>query len=541
MLTRVLGFLLFLSMVGFAVTSNAHAYMVDRLEGKNRFATAASISQEGWDNSEYVVLSFGYSFPDSLAGTSLAHKLNAPILLTHKDTLTEETKKELYRLGVSKAIILGGKGAVSDKVEAELTGMDINFERIGGKNRFETSALIAKKLGAYDKAVVAYGFNFPDALAIAPYAARNGYPILLTNTTVLPEVTKNALNSVKETIVVGGKGIISDNILSELPKPTRISGYDRFGTAAKIIETLQDDANDAYVSTGYNFADALTGSVLAAKTNGAMLLVRPDKVPEWIDSLLDKKKFSYISLLGSKSVVSDSVGAQMGSENEHSNPNSAMPIHLNQEYSGKNFGSSYPDYYKFTLTQPGIVDLSLANHPEANWYIVLREEGGDHSPIGAFSSEMKASGITSKKLGLKPGNYYIELYALGSSGDYRDIRYNFKVEPAYNQLHELELNNSFEAATPIYFDNTYKGFSDKADFDYYRFDLLEAANVKLTYNDSSNKLSFNLYKEGGNWVSYQKDTTVNLPKGRYYVIVQPSEPSRMNYNEQLSYTIKLYQ
>ncbi|WP_249713502.1 cell wall-binding repeat-containing protein, partial [Bacillus cereus] len=59
-------------------------------------------------------------------------------------------------------------------------------KRISGKNRYDLSKNIAAEMGSYDQAVVVTGVVYTDALAIAPYAAQNGYPILLTKKDSIP-------------------------------------------------------------------------------------------------------------------------------------------------------------------------------------------------------------------------------------------------------------------------------------------------------------------------------------------------------------------
>ena len=46
--------------------------------------------------------------------------------------------------------------------------------------------------------------------------------------------------------------------------------------ATEIIETFTLDDQQALVATGFKFADALTGAVLAAKKNTPLLLVREE-------------------------------------------------------------------------------------------------------------------------------------------------------------------------------------------------------------------------------------------------------------------------
>lgn len=71
--------------------------------------------------------------------------------------------------------------------------MGLSTKRICGKDRYEKDALICIELCNSDKTFIAYGKNFPAALAIAPYAAKNDYPILLSETNNPSEATKRQL------------------------------------------------------------------------------------------------------------------------------------------------------------------------------------------------------------------------------------------------------------------------------------------------------------------------------------------------------------
>jgi len=277
-----------------------------RLSGSTRFETAAAISQEGWLNgADTVVLARGYDFPDALAGTTLAYQLNAPMLLTHDTFLTETTKNEINRLKAKKVILLGSSDAISPAVEGALIGMGLQVSRIGGADRFDTAAQIAVNMPKKgDTAIVAFGYNFPDALTIAPYAAKMGYPIFLTRTNELPEASKNALKNYEHTIVVGSGDVISDDIMKQLNDPARYGGLTRFETNYNIVNSFFTGENGrAYIATGYNFADALTGAVLAAKNDAPLLLTYPTQVPDPIKNAILTKKLHSYNFLGGSEVV----------------------------------------------------------------------------------------------------------------------------------------------------------------------------------------------------------------------------------------------
>lgn len=277
----------------------------DRIAGADRYETAVEISKQGWDASNTIVLARGDHFPDALAGSPLAYHMDAPILLT-KERLPAEVKKEIQRLGAEKAVVLGGTEAVSPFVENQLKGLGLTVQRIGGKDRFVTAANIAAVLnGEPEQAVLANGMDFPDALSIASYAAGKGYPILLTKPIRLPGVTATALEDVDSTIVAGGTSVVSKEVLRALPSTVRYGGSDRYQTSALIAKEL-NPADRAYIATGSDFADALTGSILAAKEKSTFLLVPPDHLDASIAEAAEKFGIRHFTILGGTGAVGPS-------------------------------------------------------------------------------------------------------------------------------------------------------------------------------------------------------------------------------------------
>lgn len=273
----------------------------ERLSGSNRYATAVAVSQEGWETTEYVILARGDNYADALAGAPLAYALNAPILLTESSGLTAVTQAEIQRLRATQVIILGGVSAISQAAEDTLKGMGLTVERITGTNRYATAALIAARVaptGAI-KAVLVSGEDFPDALSVAAYAAREFLPILLTQADSLPAATTQALQNlgVKETILVGGTGVISNTVLAAAPGANRISGSNRYATSIAVAEYFKPGSTRAFIATGLNFADALSGAVLAAK-NGSGILLVGNSVPQGLAQYFADKGITGIVILG---------------------------------------------------------------------------------------------------------------------------------------------------------------------------------------------------------------------------------------------------
>src|SRR5699024_5687189 len=193
---------------------------VSRISGSDRFKTAVEVSQKGWDESDVVVLSRWDEYADALAGVPLAKQHDAPLLLTQTDKFTQATKDEIKRLGAKTVYVLGGEKAVGKKVVAELKDMGVTVERISGSNRTETAALIADEVtgGTSSEAILVNGYNFPDALAVASYAANEGLPILLTQEKKLSKATEKAMYDLDttKTLVVGGTKAVSNDVANKV-------------------------------------------------------------------------------------------------------------------------------------------------------------------------------------------------------------------------------------------------------------------------------------------------------------------------------------
>ncbi|MBS4178100.1 SpoIID/LytB domain-containing protein [Lederbergia citrea] len=298
-----------------------------RLAGVNRFEVAVNVSKEGWSSADTVVLANWEAFGDALAATPLAYQKNAPILLTKPANLQAATKAEIQRLKPTNIIIVGGTISVSAKIEKELTSLGVkNISRIDGKSRYEVAYNISKELNPASKAVVAKGAIFADSLSIASYAARNGYPILLTGPDKLNSAAVKAIKekAIKETIVVGGEISVSRSVYNQLPSPIRIGGNNRYQVSANIIKDLNLNPSKVFIATGNSFGDALTGSVLAAKQNANMVLTPAHQLPGSVKNVLDQKLVNDFLILGGPLSVSENISMNL--------PNLSIKL------SGKGFG-----------------------------------------------------------------------------------------------------------------------------------------------------------------------------------------------------------
>jgi thermitase len=236
------------------------------------------------EEGRFVILASNQSFPDSLAAGALSYKLDAPLLLTYPNSLRQSTIDTLNELQADKVLIMGGPGAVSDSVKTSIEQLGYDVDRLMGNDRFETAAAIndyvAKQNG---KVIITSARNFPDALSVSAFAGSEQIPIVFVERNSIPDSTQKFLNKYKfsKAIVIGGPGVVSDQVLNQLPNGERIGGIDRFETNRKVINYFKpiSDFKGVILATGRNFPDALSGAPVSAKLDYPLVLVDPAKGP----------------------------------------------------------------------------------------------------------------------------------------------------------------------------------------------------------------------------------------------------------------------
>ncbi len=169
---------------------------VVRLWGPSRYATSRAVAEEVLRRTGPggpVFVATGVNFADALAASSLAAAMRAPIVLTRKAELPEESAQALEGLRPSTVVICGGVGAVSTDVEAAVGSPRYGSPTVvrrWGTSRYDTArALVEHGIerglapGGIRGVYLATGTNFPDALAGGGLAAFRGggwNPLMLT-------------------------------------------------------------------------------------------------------------------------------------------------------------------------------------------------------------------------------------------------------------------------------------------------------------------------------------------------------------------------
>ena len=287
----------------------------DRTKGKDRVETAIEISKKYFRHANTVIVVDRKDFPDAMTASVLSKLLKAPILLTDTHKLDPRVAAEIQRLGAKDVIIVGGNKSVSEAVKKELAKFDKDaVERIYGRDRYETSAQVARRVvgitGKLGHAVVASGEVFADALAVAPYASREGYPILLVRANNLPKSVKDAITelAINRVTIAGGYITVNKSLEASLPTVVeRLSGRTRYETAIAIADKKFSGSKETFLANGEHWMDALVIGPVGGISDRPILLTPANNAPKSLKDYIAKSKIEKITAIGGTSMVSDRV------------------------------------------------------------------------------------------------------------------------------------------------------------------------------------------------------------------------------------------
>ncbi len=190
-------------------------FNITRLAGKDRYETNLMILKEAEVVNEEILVCTGWNFADSLAASATG----LPILLVNSNAgkLTDAQIEFLRDPYGNDFTIIGGTSAVSQSIEDALWEFG-EVTRLNGKNRYETSVLVAERFFNEDfdmqtpeTVFLANGGNFPDGLCGGPLAHAYGAPLLL----VYPREEAAAAGYVKANGIAGGAVMGGTAVVSE--------------------------------------------------------------------------------------------------------------------------------------------------------------------------------------------------------------------------------------------------------------------------------------------------------------------------------------
>ncbi|MFT5222012.1 MAG: hypothetical protein ACI867_000309 [Glaciecola sp.] len=212
-------------------------YDVVRLSGTDRFKTARAIAEQVASlypaSAATVLVARGFgtdtnptaAWADSVTGGGYAASARRPVVLSASHELSAEARDFLG--GRELAVLLGGPGALSEKVLAEAGAVAASSRRVAGTARDLTAVTIVTELwqrpvGEFRMIIIdgfgvdGWAFGLPAAGLSADFSA----PLLPVAPDALPAGTAAALRSCFSkrvaTIIVGTSSVISNDVLASV-------------------------------------------------------------------------------------------------------------------------------------------------------------------------------------------------------------------------------------------------------------------------------------------------------------------------------------
>jgi hypothetical protein len=311
----------------------------------------------GRQGSEIVVCA-GYdnASPDAIVAPGLCGVLGAPMVLVSYRSVPAETAAAIATLrerngGAINIHVIGGPTAVSKRCYDQLSALKGagTIERIGGRDRYTTATLVAKRMKAL---LATIGETMPAEVMLVngwdkrrwDFAASTGaiqasqhIPVLFVRRTSVPSVTTKALKSLglRRRYIIGNVSAISDGLRRRVKAAAvdRISGRDRYAMSMAIIAWgrsrgwFPQDAEMAFAGKLHEAlgAGALNGHSMTRNSVGAgsitqstvgqialpVALCAPNYIPSGLDADLARLAATYrrgrFMIVGGQYSASDAV------------------------------------------------------------------------------------------------------------------------------------------------------------------------------------------------------------------------------------------
>ncbi|HBF4546040.1 TPA: N-acetylmuramoyl-L-alanine amidase [Clostridioides difficile] len=196
-----------------------------RLNGSNIYETSLLIAKEidkNHDVEKVYITNANGGEVDALTIAAKAGQDKQPIILTDKDSITDNTYKWLKSEDLQNAYFIGGPQMISTNVINKVNGItkdSVTNNRVYGEDRHETNANVIKKFYTDDEleaVLVAKSDVLVDALAAGPLAANLKSPILITPKTYVSAYHKENLEAKSANKVYKIGGGLTSKVMSSI-------------------------------------------------------------------------------------------------------------------------------------------------------------------------------------------------------------------------------------------------------------------------------------------------------------------------------------
>jgi putative cell wall-binding protein/plastocyanin len=260
-----------------------------------------------------VFLASTENYPDAMVASSAAAKVNAPILLTDQDELSDEVADTLHEMSPAEVIVLGGEAVISEDIEATLE-QNYSVSRMWGVTRYGTAVEIAEYFwqeGSDSALLVENDFDDRrgNILGMAKSIARtNGEPIFLTPGSKIPAGVMNELQDlgVSEIGYIGSE--LSEEVSSQLEElgitvRDRIGGDNETEVEQAVKERLRTSINTSqqFVVVGASdFRHSLAGTT---DPNSNSYLVGDDDEIDSVVTFVNDEGIEDVRVVGAPDMV----------------------------------------------------------------------------------------------------------------------------------------------------------------------------------------------------------------------------------------------
>ncbi|WP_237087581.1 pre-peptidase C-terminal domain-containing protein [Anabaena sp. FACHB-709] len=363
-------------------------------------------------------------------------------------------------------------------------------------------------------------------------------------TTPFPDPGSSTSTALDTGLLIGGSllstpSLFQDNLSRLIPSD--LSDYYRFTLSSSSIVTLELDGLTDNVNL---FLRNSAGSSLAASSNAGTTAERirfsisdPPDNPFYAHAFIPSGSIStpYDLRLSAEVIqqnnINDNTIANARNIGTFNTTTSITPV--TDYVSGSGQVIDQNDYYSFTLTNSGTVDINLNSlNGTDTLYADLQLISSSNSVIQ--TSATVGTSLESISRSLAAGTYYIRAYSQSDPGNY-NLEFNFSADPPDAG------GNTSDTSTPINLPATFSEIiSDQVSLgdssDYYQFTLASASLVEIQF--TSLTADANLYlqtQNGGNILSSTQPGTaldavrLSLNAGTYNILVNRGSTETAQY------------
>ncbi|WP_419923377.1 cell wall-binding repeat-containing protein [Candidatus Poriferisodalis sp.] len=293
---------------------------VVRYGGADRYATSLLVAEAVADDAggqlDHVVVVSGRHWHDAVVAAAVAGRVQGPVLMTPPGELRDDAAGFLQRVGASQVTVVASgawpETTVSPAVFSALEEAGLEVGRLGGDDRYQTGAAVARWMAQGDSqavsgkvAIVANGEVFADALVAGPLSARRLIPVLLSSADELhPEVAGFLEDAgIERVVLMGGTAALSADVEAAITglgiSVERMAGATRFETAirtGRFAASLVGGRCFSGARVGLARArvpfDSFSAAPLMARQCAPLVLTDPEGVPASTAAYLDSVRSS---------------------------------------------------------------------------------------------------------------------------------------------------------------------------------------------------------------------------------------------------------